>query len=461
MFRKVNNVHFVGIGGIGMSGIAELLLNLGFKVSGSDLKDSSTVARLIEKGAVVNFGHDSSNVQGSDVLVYSSAVKSDNPEILQAENDGIPGIKRALMLGELIALKPTSIAVGGTHGKTSTTSIIGAVLTEAQLEPTLVVGGHVKNIDSTSKLGSGEIIVVEADEFDRSFLALRPTISIVTNVELEHTDCYQNMTELQDAFLTFCNSVPFYGAVILCADSPSLMEIIPEIRRPILTYGLSSNSFISANNISHKKNNTTFNVIKDEVTLGQISIDVPGKHNVTNSLASVTLGMELGIPFSSISKGIQSYSGVKRRFEIKGIQNDIMLVDDYAHHPTEVEATLTAARDGWGRRIIAIFQPHLYSRTKDFYQEFAHAFLKADILIVTDIFGSRETPIKGISGRIVSNSATEKKHPHSIYIKDWKELKNVLDDLAKQGDMIITIGAGNIWRFCQDYYEHLSKNNIT
>ena len=416
---------------------------------------------LINKGASIHFGHERDNVTNSDVLVFSSAVHDDNPEILVAQKIGIPVIKRAEMLGELIALKPTSIAVGGTHGKTSTTSIIGSVLSEAKLEPTLVVGGHVKNIESGAMLGSGEIIVVEADEFDRSFLALRPTISIVTNIELEHTDCYQNLTELQDAFLTFCNSVPFYGVVVVCSDSPALVEIIPDIRRTILTYGLGSHSQVSAQNISHTGCESTFEVIKNENFLGEISIDVPGKHNVTNSLAAVTLGLELGIPFSAISRGIQSYSGVKRRFEIKGTCHDVMVVDDYAHHPTEVRATLDAAKDGWNRRIIAVFQPHLFSRTRDFYQDFADSFSIAAILIVTEIFPSREKPIDGVSGELVVHAAQEKNHPQTSYIEEWEHLKKSLDELVKPGDMVITIGAGNIWRFCQEYFEHLSaKTNL-
>jgi UDP-N-acetylmuramate--alanine ligase len=459
MFRKVNHVHFVGIGGIGMSGIADLLLNLGFKVSGSDLRESSIIMSLIDKGAEVHYGHKRENITNSDVLVYSSAVHNDNPEIVAAQEFGVPVIKRAEMLGELIAVKPTSIAVGGTHGKTSTTSIIGSVLTEGKLEPTLVVGGHVKNIESGSMLGRGEIIIVEADEFDRSFLALRPTISVVTNIELEHTDCYQSLTELQEAFLTFCNSVPFYGSVIVCSDSPALVEIMPDIRRSILTYGLSADSQVSAQNISHTGSESTFQVTKDGNLLGEISIDVPGKHNVTNSLASVTLGLELGIPFSAISRGIQSYSGVKRRFEIKGICHDVMVVDDYAHHPTEVRVTLDAAKDGWNRRIIAVFQPHLFTRTQDFYQDFADAFLIADVLIVTKIFPSREEPIDGVSGELIVYAAQKYNHQKSLYIKEWEHIINSLDKLVKPGDMVITIGAGNIWRFCQEYFKHLTTKS--
>ena len=457
MFRKVNHVHFVGIGGIGMSGIAELLLNIGFKVSGSDLKNSSIIEKLINNGANINIGHDKSHVSMCDVLVYSSAVNIENPEIRTALKNGIPIIKRAEMLGELIALKPISIAIGGTHGKTSTTSMIGSVLTESKMEPTLVVGGHVKNIESGTMLGSGDVIAVEADEFDRSFLALRPTISIVTNIELEHTDCYQNLTELQDAFLTFCNSVPFYGAVIACTDSPALEEILPDIRRPVLSYGLDSDSYISADNISHSGNKSSFRIIRESNVLGEVTIDVPGKHNVTNSLAAITLGLELGAPISEIIKGIQSYTGVKRRFEIKGTCHDVMVVDDYAHHPTEVRATLEAARNGWDRRIIAVFQPHLYSRTRDFYMDFASSFSESDILIVTDIFPAREESINGITGELISTASKKNNHPYTIYIEDINHLQSTLDTIVKPGDMVITIGAGNIWRFCQQYYEHLSN----
>jgi len=457
MFRKVNHVHFVGIGGIGMSGIAELLLNIGFKVSGSDLKNSSVIEKLINSGANINIGHDKSHVSMCDVLVYSSAVNTSNPEIRAALENGIPIIKRAEMLGELIALKPTSIAIGGTHGKTSTTSMIGSVLTESKMEPTLVVGGHVKNIESGTLLGSGDVIAVEADEFDRSFLALRPTISIVTNIELEHTDCYQNLTELQDAFLTFCNSVPFYGAVIACTDSPALAEILPDIRRPVLSYGLDSDSYISADNISHSGNKSSFRIIRESNVLGEVTIDVPGKHNVTNSLAAITLGLELGAPIAEIKKGLQSYTGVKRRFEIKGTCHDVMVVDDYAHHPTEVRATLEAAKNGWNRRIIAVFQPHLYSRTRDFYMDFASSFSESDVLIVTDIFPAREESIKGITGELVSTASKKNNHPNTIYIENINHLQSTLDAIVKPGDMVITIGAGNIWRFCQQYYEHLSS----
>ena len=304
-------------------------------------------------------------------MVFSSAVPLENSEIVRARQKGIPVISRAEMLGELISVKETSIAIGGTHGKTTTSSMVGTILAHAKKDPTLVVGGLVQNLDSNSKLGSGDIIVVEADEFDRSFLALKPTIGIITNIELEHTDCYENLQELQDAFIQFCQSVPFYGEVIACADSPAIQEIIPKIERPMTTYGRSRDAAYRAENLRFNENRSTYSVFRAEENLGEIQLNVPGEHNVLNSLAAVVLGLEMGLSFEMIQAGITAYSGVRRRFDIKGTYNDIMVVDDYAHHPTEVEATLNAAKSGWKRRIVAVFQPHLFTRTREFFREFS------------------------------------------------------------------------------------------
>ena len=457
MFRKVNNVHFVGIGGIGMSGIAELLLNLGFKVSGSDLTDSEIIQNLKNKGAKVFKGHDEKNINNSEVIVYSSAVSDDNPELKIALQNNIPIIKRAEMLGELIALKQTSIGVAGTHGKTSTSSMIGALLTYSKLDPTLVVGGLVKNLDTNSKLGKGDLIVVEADEYDKSFLQLKPTFSIITNIEEEHMDCYNDLDDLYNSFTQFANAVPFYGAVVACIDSPGVQTILPKIKRPIITYGLSSQADIRAENIEFHEMTTTYNIIKYNQNIGKVILNAPGKHNVLNSLAAATMGLEMGLNIENIIDGINSYGGVRRRFEIKGISKNIMVVDDYAHHPTEVSATLEAARNGWDRRIIAVFQPHLYSRTKSFYKEFARAFLDSDILIITDIYPAREIPIEGINGKIVYNEALSIGHKNAHFIPDLENLESLLDKLVQSNDMIITIGAGTIWRYGQAYYEHLTK----
>ncbi|NQT98170.1 MAG: UDP-N-acetylmuramate--L-alanine ligase [Candidatus Marinimicrobia bacterium] len=458
MFRKVKNIHFVGIGGIGMSGIAELLLNQGFEITGSDLSESELITRLQDLGVTVYQGHKAKYVKNCDVLVYSSAVKENNPELIAARERGIPIIKRAEMLGELIAVKDLSIAVGGTHGKTSTTSMIGSVLSIASLDPTLVVGGLVKNIDTNSKLGSGEIIVVEADEFDRSFLALRPTIAIVTNIELEHTDCYSDLPDLQGAFSQFCNAVPFYGVVIAGLDSPGVQGILSNIKRPVITYGFSNQANFRADDIHYHESKTGFTVIYNQQRLGKIALQLPGEHNVLNALAAIALGQEMNLSFDIIKRGLEAYTGVRRRFEIKGIAQGIMVVDDYAHHPTEVAATLQAAQSGWNRRIVAVFQPHLYSRTRDFHREFAAAFLESDILVVSDVFPAREEPIPGVNGNLVAQAARDLGHTQVHYIPDLNNLIEKLVTILKSDDMVITIGAGNIWRYSDTLYQKLAES---
>ena len=454
MFRHVKKLHFVGIGGIGMSGIAELLINQGFKITGSDINDSKVIQNLKEKGAEIFKGHHTNNITDADVLVYSSAVNEDNPEIIAAHKKNIPIIRRAEMLGELIALKETSIGVAGTHGKTSTSSMAGAMLSKAKLDPTLVVGGLVRNINTNSLLGEGDIIVVEADEFDRSFLSLQPTIGIITNIELEHTDCYEDLDDLQNAFTQFANASPFYGAVIIGNQSPAAAEIIPNIKRPVVTFGLSKESDFYASDIIQNKSETTFTVYHKDKNLGVIHLKVPGEHNVLNALASVALGIEMNIPFHDIAAGLESYRGVRRRFDIKGEANGIMVVDDYAHHPTEVRVTLKSAKNGWNRRIIGVFQPHLYSRTRAFYQEFAIALMETDILVVTDVFPAREEPIEGVNGKMVADFAKNSGHKNVFYIEN---LEKKLDNICQSNDMIITIGAGNIWRYAESYMNHLNN----
>ena len=458
MFRHVKKLHFVGIGGIGMSGIAELLINQGFDITGSDINDSKVIQNLKNKGADIFQGHNAKNLTDADVLVFSSAVNEDNPEIIAALKKNIPIIRRAEMLGELIALKETSIGVAGTHGKTSTSSMVGAMLSQAKLDPTLVVGGLVRNINTNSLLGEGDLIVVEADEFDRSFLSLQPTIGIITNIELEHTDCYEDLYDLQNAFTQFANACPFYGAVIIGNQSPAAAEIIPNIKRPVITFGLTKKSDFYANDIIHNQSETTFTVFHKDKNLGVIHLQVPGEHNVLNALASIALGIEMNIPFHDVAAGLESYKGVRRRFDIKGEANGIMVVDDYAHHPTEVRVTLKSAKNGWNRRIVGVFQPHLYSRTKAFYQEFAIALMETDILIITDVFPAREKPIEGINGKMVADFAKDSGHKNVFYIENLENLEKKLDNLCQPNDMIITIGAGNIWRYAESYMNHL--NNI-
>jgi len=459
-FRKIDKVYFVGIGGIGMSGIAELLFNLGFQVSGSDMNKNDNVKRLKKLGINVKIGHDPNNLADPDLLVYSSAVPLENPEIIKARQKGIPIIRRAEMLGELINLKETSIAVAGTHGKTTTSSMIGTILSHAKIDPTLVVGGLVQNLNTNSKLGSGKIIVVEADEYDRSFLAMRPTIGIVTNVELEHTDCYENLDDLKNAFTQFCQSVPFYGEIIVCVDSPAIQEILPNIERPMTTYGRSRDAAYRAENLRFHENSSTYTVFRAEDSLGEIQLNVPGEHNVMNSLAAVVLGLEMGLSFKQIQSGIATYQGVRRRFDIKGIYQSVMIVDDYAHHPTEVQATLKAAKSGWDRRIIAVFQPHLFSRTQEFFREFASALRISDLVIITDIYPAREKPIPGINAKLIFNEYNNKSKTNCYYVPDLDDLESTLDDIIQPNDMVITMGAGNIWRYSESYAKHLESLTV-
>ena len=456
-FRKIKNIFFVGIGGIGMSGIAELLHNLSFNISGSDIIENENIKRLKSKGIKIYLGHNPKNLKNTDALVYSSAIPLENPEIIKARQNNIPVIRRAEMLGELISVKEISIAVGGTHGKTTTSSMIGTILHHAKKDPTLVVGGLVHNLNSNSNLGKGEIIVVEADEFDRSFLALKPTISIVTNIELEHTDCYKNLNELKEAFMQFCRSIPFYGENIVCIDSPAVREILPYIERPMTTYGRSRDAAYRAENIRFNENKSTYSFFCAEECLGEIKLNVPGEHNILNSLAAVTLGLEMGLSFQTIKRGLLKYSGVRRRFDIKGIHENIMVVDDYAHHPTEVEATLKAAKSGWKRRVIAIFQPHLYSRTRDFFKEFAIVLQLADFVILSDIYPAREKPIPNITSKIIYDELYKIMKDNCILLSDLDDLNKVIFGILKSGDMVLTMGAGSIWRYSDLFYQDLVK----
>ncbi|MBT5782742.1 MAG: UDP-N-acetylmuramate--L-alanine ligase [Candidatus Marinimicrobia bacterium] len=450
-FRKIKHIHFVGIGGIGMSGIAELLLNLGFDISGSDISNNENVERLKILGVIIFHGHNPENIKGCDVLVYSSAVSLNNSEIIRAKQMGLPVIKRAEMLGELINLKETSIAISGTHGKTTTSSMIGSMLTYAGKEPTLVVGGLVQNLNSNSKLGEGQIIVVEADEFDRSFLSLKPTIAIVNNIELEHTDCYKDLNDLENSFLQFCQSVPFYGSVLLNIDSFSIKNILHKIERPVTTYGMSRDAAFRAKELEFKENKSTYSLFRAEENLGKIHLNVPGEHNIMNSLGAVALGFELGLSFNSIKNGLLDYKGVRRRFDIKGSHNDVMVVDDYAHHPTEVSTTIEAAKKGWNRKLIVVFQPHLYTRTKEFYKEFAKSLEKADFIIITSIYPSREKPIPGITSKLISDYIDKTKKDVLFNVNDVDQAITILNEIAKPGSMILTLGAGDIWRFSDKY----------
>ncbi|MDO9578866.1 MAG: UDP-N-acetylmuramate--L-alanine ligase [Candidatus Cloacimonadales bacterium] len=446
MLGKIKKIHFVGIGGIGMSGIAELLMNQGFQISGSDLNSSPITEHLKIKGARIAQGHDPKMIKDADVVVKSSAVKDDNPEIAAALAHKIPVIRRAEMLSEIMRMS-YGIGIAGTHGKTSTTSMVGSVLSAAKLEPTVIVGGIVKNYGSNNLLGSGKYIVVEADEFDRSFLTLSPIIAGITNIEADHLDCYQDLEAVKKAFIEFANKVPFFGSVIACLDDHGVQSVLPCIHKKITTYGLSKQANVQAVDILMKDFKSSFTAIFNNRKLGRIELNVMGTHNILNSLLAIATGLELDIPFESIQKGLADYNGVFRRFEYKGERDGVIVYDDYAHHPTEIEATLKGVRDSVDNRIIAVFQPHLFSRTRDFFAEFGRSFFQSDVLIVTPIFPAREKPITGVSGKMISDAAIHSGHKNVHFIKTNEKIVNKIETLAQPGDIVITLGAGNIYKF--------------
>jgi UDP-N-acetylmuramate--alanine ligase len=461
MFSSIKKIHFVGIGGIGMSGIAEILLDQGFKVSGSDRSLSEVTDRLRKLGATIYEGHQAQNITPDvDTLVYSSAVVPDNPEVIEAQRRKIPIVRRAEMLAEVMRLK-YGIGIAGTHGKTTTTSMISLILMEGDLDPTVIVGGKLSGLGGTNaRLGKGDFIVVEADEFDRSFLSITPTIAVLTTLETDHLDCYRDLEDIKGAFIQFANKVPFYGFIVLCLDEPALQDIMPKMRKKkILTYGLNPQADIQAVDIHHKNNTSTFTVVKNNAELGSVTLQVPGKHNVQNSLAAISVGLELGIPFSKIQSGIEKFGGVFRRWELKGEVDGISVYDDYAHHPTECRATLSGAKAGWRRRVVCVFQPHLYTRTRDFYEDFGKAFLLSDVLVVTDVYPAREEPIQGVTGELIANAAKQYGHKDVHYVPDKKRVPSFLQTVVKKGDIVITMGAGDIWKFGEELLNQLKMKN--
>jgi len=456
MFKSIKKIHFVGIGGIGMSGIAEILLNKGFEVSGSDLNLTEVTNRLAELGAKIYEGHSSENVKDVDVLVYSSAVVPDNPEVRAAADRNIPIIKRAEMLAETMRMQ-YGIGIAGTHGKTTTTSMVGLTLTEGGIDPTIIVGGKLSGLGGTNaRLGNGEFIVVEADEFDRTFLKLTPTIAAITTLEREHLDTYKDLDDIKTAFIEFANKVPFYGFVVICLDEPALQDIIPFINKTVFTYGTTAQADVRAIDIEYEGFSSQYTAIYKGKELGRIKLNIPGEHYVKNSLVAVTIGMELGIDFKVIKKALEKFKGVYRRFETK-YKNDILVLDDYAHHPTESSATLAGIRAAWDRRLVVIFQPHLYSRTKDFYQDFGRSFLNSDVFICTDIYPAREKPIEGVTGEMIANIAKKYGHKNVHYIPDKKDIPQKLMGLKKKDDIIITMGAGDIWKYGEKFVELLKE----
>lgn len=452
MFSTVKNIHFIGIGGIGMSGIAEILINQGFTVSGSDLALSENTDHLEKLGAKIFVGHDPANLANAEVVVYSSAVNpADNPETLEAQRMNIPLIRRAEMLAEVSRLN-YCLAISGTHGKTTTTSLIGLMMIKAGFDPTVIVGGRLRDFGGTNaRLGKGEWTVVEADEYDRSFLQLMPSIAVVNNIEAEHLDIYKDFDDLKQTFTQFVNKVPFYGFIAAGLDDTGVKQILSDMKRKVVTFGLSRHCDIRADEISFSARCVECSVYEFGNKLGRLKLNIPGQHNLKNALGALTVGRQLGIDFGAIAESLGEFTGALRRFDIKGEHNGIMVVDDYAHHPSEVKATLEAARNGWNRRIVAVFQPHTFTRTRDFVNDFGQSFDDADLLIVTDVYPAREKPIEGITGKIVADAATRFGHKNVLYLPTLDEVAAELPSILREGDLLITLGAGNVCRIAEKF----------
>ncbi|MBZ5705009.1 MAG: UDP-N-acetylmuramate--L-alanine ligase [Acidobacteriia bacterium] len=449
MFAKIQRIHFVGIGGIGMSGIAEVLLNLGYKVSGSDLKASAITQRLTSLGATIFEGHRAENVAAAEVVVASSAITADNPELAEAHAQHIPVIQRAEMLAELMRLK-YGIAIAGMHGKTTTTSMVAAVLAAGELDPTIVVGGRIDAIGSNARLGKSQYLVAEADESDRSFLKLSPILAVVTNIDREHMDCYRNMRDVKRAFLDFMDRVPFYGMVVVCNDDPLLRRMLPQIRRRTLTYGTRKGSDfrIKAAPIERQPGENAyvsrFHVIYHGQDLGEFQLHVPGVHNVLNATAAIAVGIGLDIKTDQIRTALENFRGVDRRFQLRGKASGVSVIDDYGHHPTEIRATLSAARQCGYQKIHVVFQPHRYTRTQSLMDEFAKAFDAADSLLILDIYAASEPPIEGITSQALAARIREVGARDARYVGSFAEAAIAAADAAQPGDMILTLGAGSV-----------------
>ncbi len=462
MFEQYKAIHFVGIGGVGMSGIAEVLANLGYAVTGSDMKESETTRRLGAIGVQISIGHREENIGDAHVVVTSSAVSIDNPEVIAAKARSIPVIPRAEMLAELARLK-YGILVAGAHGKTTTTSLISTVLGHGGFDPTIVIGGKLKAIGSHARLGRGEFLVAEADESDGSFLKLSPTIAVVTNIDREHMDFFRDMKSLKEAFLAFINKVPFYGAAFLCNESEHVRELIPSIHRRFLTYGLSEECDIHATNIGKGFMVTTFDVVCRQAHVGTFSLPIPGQHNVLNALACIGVALELKMHPAAISEALGTFSGIHRRFELKGEAQGIRVYDDYGHHPTEIRATLTAARENMqylegAGRLFVVFQPHRYTRTADLMEEFAESFPGIDSLVLLDIYPASEKPIPGITADALAEKMRRKGQQNVVCCKDREAATAHLLSQLRQGDVLLTLGAGDVWKLGESIVERLNND---
>ncbi|HEX9788972.1 MAG TPA: UDP-N-acetylmuramate--L-alanine ligase [Candidatus Binatia bacterium] len=455
MLHKKHKIHFVGIGGIGMSGIAEVLLNLGYVVTGSDLQESEATRRLGSLGARVFVGHQEENLAGDpSVVVISTAVKYSNPEVLEARRRHIPVIPRAEMLAELMRMK-YGVAVAGSHGKTTTTSMIAAVLSTAGLDPTLVIGGRVHMFGTNAKMGQGAMLVAEADESDDSFLLLSPIIAVVTNIDKEHMDFHQTMERLDESFLTFINKIPFYGLAVLCLDDARVHGLMPKVKKRFTTYGLSSEAEFSAQNLRATAAGVEYTVTHRGKALGELRLHLPGRHSATNALAAVAVAHELEIPFRDIAAALDAFTGIHRRFEVKGEPGGITVIDDYGHHPTEIRATIGAIRDSWKRPLTVIFQPHRFTRTKDLFDEFLTAFEGADRLVLTEIYPAGEDPIAGASAEALYQAIKRKGHLEVEFIPDKNDIVAQVAGKLGEGDMVLTLGAGDIYKIGEALVEAL------
>jgi len=444
--KRVRRLHFVGIGGAGMSGIAEVVKENGFEVTGSDMGEGQVIDYLKGLGISIAPKHEAKNVENADLVVYSSAIPYDNVELVEARNRRIPIIRRAEMLGELMRLKYT-LAIAGTHGKTTTTSIVGQIWEEAKRDPTIIVGGVVKGKGSGAKVGRGDYLIAESDEFDRSFLSMMPSSAIITNIDSDHLDTYGNIEEIKAAFVEFANKVPFYGQVIVCLDDPNVQQILSKLKKPVITYGFTRQAKYRIDNLRFEHGYPHFEIFNDGVSLGQFQLKIPGRHNVLNATAAIALAVEEGIDIEIARHAAAAFEGVKRRFEFIGEKNGVMVFDDYAHHPTEATATLLGFREAFpDKRVIVAFQPHLFSRTRDQHESFGSAFANCDVLLVTDIYPSREKPIEGITGALVADSATVRGHRDARFVGDQMNLLPILKKELRPNDVVVLMGAGNVWK---------------
>jgi UDP-N-acetylmuramate--alanine ligase len=446
MLHKKHKIHFVGIGGIGMSGIAEVLLNSGYVVTGSDLQESEATRRLRALGAGIFVGHQEENLTGNpSVVVISTAVKYSNPEVLEARRRHIPVIPRAEMLAELMRMK-YGVAVAGSHGKTTTTSMIAAVLSTAGLDPTMVIGGRVHMFGTNAKAGEGEFLVAEADESDGSFLLLSPTIAVVTNIDKEHMDFHQTMERLNESFLAFINKIPFYGLAVLCVDDANVHGLLSKVRKRFATYGLSAEADFSAQDLKMSSGGVEFTALHHGKPMGRLRLHLPGRHSAVNAMAAVAVAYELEVPFNQAAEALGGFTGIHRRFEIKGEPDGVMVIDDYGHHPTEIRATIGAIRDSWNRSLTVVFQPHRFTRTRDLFDEFLTAFEGADRLVLTEIYPAGEDPIPGVSGEALYQAIKRKGHLDVKFIADKRDIVGQLAGSVASGDMVLTLGAGDIYK---------------